>query len=452
MGAVSSHEPYAAGTAPNPAIANRRPLGPRPTNVRNITSATTNDVTVPDSAIFGAARDVRPIEYRPPVQQTEIVPNVVSLKKSSLRLVRSAADPFIYLLHFEFDASVDGAVTIYYCAKEVVVRKGSRSKVDTPVVKVSYDGRSRPAKTKFSAGMSQTYRQKEGKGLDVRQFTTADMTYKKGDKQYPIVIRLEAFYPQDTHIPENMRVRSQVTFASLTIAEGVHEPQIIAQQVLVGGTIYRIQDLYGIGSGDVTATKENVQEDGFKVDTGHECVICLTEPCNTAVLPCNHLCLCDDCGRILCTDMDYERRKCPVCRTQLGSLLRIIPSVALNGENNSEENASQATESNVDNSSPTESKDTVSRDSVSVEETGTIAQSVTPSQTTTVDSVSTLQESTIAQAPPNSRQQDDSHAPSGHDSDNVSNISTTDSSQPAAGTIERNSNEEQRTTTEQSVA
>ncbi|CAN0535843.1 unnamed protein product, partial [Ectocarpus sp. 12 AP-2014] len=38
-----------------------------------------------------------------------------------------------------------------------------------------------------------------------------------------------------------------------------------------------------------------------------ECVICLTDPKNTLLLPCRHLCVCTECFRHV--------DKCPVCRS-----------------------------------------------------------------------------------------------------------------------------------------
>lgn len=278
-------------------------------------------------------RDVPPVEYRPVVQQSEIVANVVNLKKGSLAVVQSELDPFVYLLEFEFDADVDGFVTVYYAASKIIQRVGGaghtgEASTNEPVARVSYSGKleKHPSKTRFSAGRGQKYRQKHAKGLDVRKFTLPDLAYKQNGERFPIVIRLEATHRPDSDVPEHTRVKAQSTFATLSVVGGVYKLNLLSQEVLVGGTIYRMHDLYGIGAGDVTASRsdEDSGDGSYSVDAGHECVICLTEPCNTAVLPCSHLCLCADCGRQLCQDSNYDRRRCPICRTQLGSLLRII--------------------------------------------------------------------------------------------------------------------------------
>lgn len=336
MGAAPSHEETGVGgeaTRPVPPPPRRPGLGPRPTNMRHLTPAGPNDTAALPAALFRDSarlpRDLRPIEDIPPIQQSGIVRNVVSLNKTSLKLVRAEQDPSVYVVQFNFDADVEGYITIFYCAKEIVRRAPGSQGRNAPVVKVSYIGKNDelPARTRFGTGHNQTYREKFEKGLDVRKFTASELRYKPETNNYPVVIRLEALYPPTSPIPEPLRVKSQTTFASVNAVDGGYEIQIVAQQVLVRDTIHLVQEMYGIGATDVTAKKDSETSDpehAYTVDSNHECVICLTEPSNTAVQPCNHLCLCDDCARKLRTETDHHRRKCPVCRTQIKALLRII--------------------------------------------------------------------------------------------------------------------------------
>jgi hypothetical protein len=136
-------------------------------------------------------------------------------------------------------------------------------------------------------------------------------------------------------------VKTQTTFATLVPSSGGgYSCRVLHQDVLVGGTVYTVQELYGI-AGEVKASRippvvtkgdegsiinvtTSAAGQGYAIEKGHECVICLTESCTTAVVPCNHLCLCDDCGEKLCSDSNFERRRCPICRSPLTSLLRII--------------------------------------------------------------------------------------------------------------------------------
>ena len=49
------------------------------------------------------------------------------------------------------------------------------------------------------------------------------------------------------------------------------------------------------------------------------CVICLGDDCNTTVLPCRHMCLCQDCAKNLVSGGS----KCPICRRGVQCFLRL---------------------------------------------------------------------------------------------------------------------------------
>jgi E3 ubiquitin-protein ligase MGRN1 len=312
---------------------------------------------VPPALFAGRARDKPPVPVpqAAPVERQAIVTNVVNLKKSSLQLVQAPDDPDVYLVEFMFDAQVSGTITVYYCAARSLKQGGATEKT-ARVEKVSFTGMNgeRPSKTRFAAGMSQRYRQKLDKGLDVRKYR-GELVYTgpvNGMDRYPIVIRLEAIYPEDSPIPQHERVSAQMTFMTLTApkSSGVYGSSLLHQDVLVDGTLYKLQELYGIAS-EVTASRPAAVEAegntssagdgevapstgsagdidlgaGFTLDpTGNECVICLTEACEVAVRPCGHLCLCNDCADKLVSDSNFERRRCPICRSSVGNLLRII--------------------------------------------------------------------------------------------------------------------------------
>ena len=52
---------------------------------------------------------------------------------------------------------------------------------------------------------------------------------------------------------------------------------------------------------------------------GRECVICMSAERDTTVLPCRHMCMCQQCASALRT----QTNKCPICREEIGSLLHI---------------------------------------------------------------------------------------------------------------------------------
>lgn len=326
MGA--SHSQLDSGPSVHPSRSNpgrpappRRPtLGPRPSHPPVPVAQRPG----PSTSSIGRERFTRPVDDRPPVQHSGVVENVINVKKNSVQMVPSSEDPNIYLLEFEFDAQVDGFITIYYLAQQVIQRVNDDPSPDAPIAKVSYvsSGNRISGKTSFPRGENQRYRQDINKGLDVRKYSSAQLQAVEGNC-YPIVIRLESTYSPDMRVPIEKQVRSQTTFATLSPQNNSYTLQVVGQQVLLNGTIYKILDLYGIGSRNVTATKQ--RDNSYAIDAMDECVICLTEPCNTAVEPCNHLCLCEDCARTLASAPDPNSRKCPVCRSDLSRLLHFIP-------------------------------------------------------------------------------------------------------------------------------
>ncbi len=113
--------------------------------------------------------------------------------------------------------------------------------------------------------------------------------------------------------------------------------QILKQKVEVDGLTYELQEIYGMDGAITAAPKDEATgtSDGsgngaatalggkrhspFEVPDGAECIICMSEPRNTTVLPCRHMCLCGECAEAL----RRNGSTCPICRTKVESLLQI---------------------------------------------------------------------------------------------------------------------------------
>jgi len=89
--------------------------------------------------------------------------------------------------------------------------------------------------------------------------------------------------------------------------------KLLEQKVVVGGKEYALQEVYGISE---------LGHDGQHDESSHgePCVICLCEPRTTAVTPCRHLCVCEDCGRHLQAGVALRDARCPVCRGPIEGL------------------------------------------------------------------------------------------------------------------------------------
>eukprot|EP00347_Sterkiella_histriomuscorum_P000037 403377424 len=103
---------------------------------------------------------------------------------------------------------------------------------------------------------------------------------------------------------------------------GVH---IVKQLVIINGIPFEIKNIYGLDlneNADETVQGESaealvgsVTDDG----EGKECLICLSEPKDTLIMPCGHICVCSDCGN----QIQQKKYTCPVCRGTIGSLIPV---------------------------------------------------------------------------------------------------------------------------------
>ena len=177
----------------------------------------------------------------------------------------------------------------------------------------------------FDKGVRQTYSQAESKeaGIDLSKcvcpclpssrrhnsanvatdarYAASDLEYKAAAPNvYPLVILLQArgvlcllsgCTPRCSHalcsddvgsgdvageidLPDPNTVQSQLTYASITRhADGTASVKVLKQKIQVLGAAYELQAIYGMG------------EDGTGDDA---CVVCLSAPKNTTVLPCRY--------------------------------------------------------------------------------------------------------------------------------------------------------------------
>jgi len=57
-------------------------------------------------------------------------------------------------------------------------------------------------------------------------------------------------------------------------------------------------------------------------DLPSQCVICCDGECTHALIPCGHLCLCDECVRLIMDDAE-SLSLCPVCREPSSKAIRV---------------------------------------------------------------------------------------------------------------------------------
>ena len=167
--------------------------------------------------------------------------------------------------------------------------------------------------------------------MDVSPYSLAELTSDNPDGPYAIVIRLECVTGGASAVEDvgtapvgapgcaqPSWVQHQTTFCKLRKRDdGSWGVIATKQKISVDGKSYELQEIFGIEN---CATGNPMGGGGGGGgDEGKECVVCLSEPRDTTVLPCRHMCMCGGCARVL----RHQSNKCPVCRSPVESLLEI---------------------------------------------------------------------------------------------------------------------------------
>lgn len=238
-------------------------------------------------------------------QKAVTIRNDINLKKETLKVVSDEDNPGKFLVTFTFDATVAGSVTVIFFAKE-----GEDSNL-TPMKESTYA----PVTVHFQQGLGQKFRQPVGTGIDFSRCEESELLKEDDRDVYPLVVKAEALPSNrkgsEDGIPEYGASNSQITQAVFEKERGEYQVRVVKQILWVSGMRYELQEIYGIGNsadGDFDAN-----------DPGKECVICLSEPRDTTVLPCRHMCMCSECAKVL----RFQTNRCPICRQPVERLLEI---------------------------------------------------------------------------------------------------------------------------------
>ena len=164
------------------------------------------------------------------------------------------------------------SITIYYFGKE-----GKNCTFSSV-----YPELQTPTKIPFQKGLAQKFVQTSGSGVDLGFFSLDELSNPSGEV-FPLVVYAEACPPpEESHQPNS--TRAQITLAVIEKHHNDLRVKVVKQMLWSDGEKYELQEIYGI----VNSTEADVP-DADDSDMGKECVICLTEPRDTAVFPCRHL-------------------------------------------------------------------------------------------------------------------------------------------------------------------
>lgn len=141
-----------------------------------------------------------------------------------------------------------------------------------------------PVTIDFQQGLGQKFKQPAGTGIHFSMFEESELL-KVGDMEvYPIAVKADASSSNENgsnETPTSGNTNSQITQAVFEKEKGEFRVKVVKQILWVNGMRYELQEIYGIGN--------SVESDLDGNDPGKECVICLSEPRDTTVLPCRHM-------------------------------------------------------------------------------------------------------------------------------------------------------------------
>lgn len=150
-----------------------------------------------------------------------------------------------------------------------------------------------PTRVHFEKGLGQNFRQAPGTGVKLSLFDERELA-KGEDNVFPLVVRTETV-PKKPRTDSNPRendplgaplpdwVNSQTTQAVIERKDdGTYQVRVVKQIIWVKGIRYELQEIYGIDNGGGGGNFDGS-------DSGKECVICMSEPRDTTVLPCRHM-------------------------------------------------------------------------------------------------------------------------------------------------------------------
>lgn len=203
------------------------------------------------------------------------------LRKDTVKLERTGTDQ----LKFAFSSETLCRLTVYYFARETA-QNVYQVEPQLPEPTVLEFG---PGEHEFSRVF-----------ISINSIPPNKLVFVDG-RTYPLVIEISPVYSD-----ANKQKQTQITCFLIKKEGRDYSFKSILQKVVLGTKTIHTQDVYGIA--------------GVNKGDG-ECIICMSEPPNTTVLPCGHMCLCKVCAELL---REQREPLCPICREQISEFKKLM--------------------------------------------------------------------------------------------------------------------------------
>lgn len=230
----------------------------------------------------------------PSIHEATTVKSTVNVNKDTLQLVRDENFPNHYRIKFVYDATTPCTIRVNFLVKDTIA--GIQARSETPSVV-------------GEKGFGIVFTQPPEHYLDTSLYSQEDLSYTANSTSFPVAIAIQSISDEPSKSDDSNIILSQTTFATLLhCADDSYAIKVVKQRFPHLGHMYNLHDIFGL---DYTGERES--------EGSRECVVCLSEPRDTTILPCNHLCLCSACAELMRT----QTNKCPICRAPVKKLLTI---------------------------------------------------------------------------------------------------------------------------------
>lgn len=238
-----------------------------------------------------------------------VLKSLVNLDRSSLEWSSDSGggDCQQSFLSFRLDTScTDGCdVSVHFLVREEASSDGRPP---------SFGGARALRQERFRQGLKQTCKVVIGRGLDLLQDLKTFGAEKDG--YYHLVIDLA------TQSAEPNTVARQLSYAKLSQSDDGWGVALSKQKVVCGDRVVDLQSLYGTISRQNRPSQMTNELSGAApaASEGTDCVICLTNPRDTVIVPCRHVCLCSTCAAVTSSTWSFQ---CPVCRARVAAMVKL---------------------------------------------------------------------------------------------------------------------------------
>ena len=208
--------------------------------------------------------------------------------RDTVTVAETAPGSSLFVLEFEYIAKCDCSISIYQFAE---VRQSNNAAASFYVDTSQY-----PQPLVFP--ISPTPRSRfPAVSIDMRRYPAALYEFKNR-KNYPLILDITPQYA------EPKPPQSHTTYLMYQASGQGWSTVVVRQVFTLNGVENLLQDLFGM------ETQEG----------SSECVVCLAEKKEVAIIPCRHVCLCTKCAELITTQ---QSSNCPMCRGPVQSYMRL---------------------------------------------------------------------------------------------------------------------------------